>query len=134
MARVSGMDDMFGNVPQAGELSLDEQPVVSKGPPVQTRATIRVKILGLLAELAAATDVMPWIPRELHANRGFWPFYMDWFEPEDKKAYTAEFHAHLTRLGEPLVNGPYNYAWSASESIREMVASGEIPQFDEPRA
>jgi hypothetical protein len=121
------MDDMFGHVPQAGELPIAEaaDPVPRyAGPPVHTRETMRAQVQGLLAELASA-DTMPWTPRNLHGHRGMWPFYVEWFRDGEGERYTAEFHAHLTRMGEPLINGEFNLAWSEYESVREIAAERE---------
>lgn len=127
MARSPAIDDLFGHVPQAGELPIaDEADTAPRraAPTPHTRETMRELVKGLLAELAAA-DTMPWTPRNLHGNRGMWPFYVEWFEDAEAKAFTAEFHAHLTRMGEPLVNGPFNLAWSEYETVREIAAEEE---------
>ncbi len=117
------MDDMFGHVPQAGELPMEETSApVSNGPPVHTPETIRAMVKELLAELAAASESIPWTPRKLHSVRGMWRFYVEWFDDTEAADLTAQFHAHLTRLGEPLVNGPFNFAWSEFETVREIAA------------
>lgn len=113
MARNTGMDDLFGHVPQAGDLALgDQEPVaVSGGPIVHTIDTMRDKVEGLLRELERS-ETCPWNPRDLYGERGMWSFYMEWFrntgEAED---FTRRFHAALNRFGKPLINPPLAEAW-----------------------
>ncbi|MBA4768106.1 MAG: hypothetical protein H2049_10820 [Porphyrobacter sp.] len=114
MARNTGMDDLFGHVPQKGDLALDDASpavAVSSGPPVHTIDTIREMVEGLLQELETS-ETCPWNPRDLYGNRGMWRHWMHWFrntgEAED---FTRRFHAALTRFGKPLVNPPFEEAW-----------------------
>lgn len=113
MARNTGMDDLFGHVPQHGDLPLpDEGPmIVSQGTPPQTVDGMRAKVEGLLRDLEAS-ETCPWNPRDLYGTRGMWRFYMEWFSDKaEAEAFTARFHAALTRLGKPLVNPPLEEAW-----------------------
>lgn len=129
MARNTGMDDLFGHVPQAGDLALDDQEpeAVSSGPIVHTIDTMRDKVENLLRELERS-ETCPWNPRDLFGERGMWPFYMEWFrntgEAED---FTRRFHAALTRFGKPLVNPPLEEAWESGvfEETRAFVEGRE---------
>jgi hypothetical protein len=127
MARVSGMDDMFGHVPQAGELQIEDAPVVTRGPIVHTRETIRALVLGLIDDLRKTSvgDPFPWNPRNLYGNRGMWSVYMEWFDNDTAATYTAQFQAELTRLGKALVNGPFNMAWVDDPTLPEIEAETE---------
>lgn len=129
MARNLGMNDLFGHVPQKGDLTLADAPVpaVSSGPIVHTVDTIREKVEGLLQELESS-ETCPWNPRDLYGERGFWRFYMEWFtEPGEAEAFTQRFHAALTRFGKPLVNPPFEEAWESGvfEKVRATVEGRE---------
>ena len=113
MGRVAGMDDMFGHVPQAGELNIDEPEVRYPPPIVHTRDTMRAKVQGLLATMRECESGPPWSLRDLYGHRGMWPIYIEWFEKEEEDRFRAEFHAELNRLGLPLENPSFDEAWEA---------------------
>lgn len=105
---------MFGHVPQAGELAIDgsapDAPPPFRGPIVHTRDTIRAEAEAQLAE-ARAAPAMPWHPSVLHSRRAAWNRYMEWLRPEEVAELTVQWHAELTRWGEPFVNGPWQEHW-----------------------
>ena len=100
----SGMDDLFGHVPQKGDL-LDApaaaQAPVSKGPPVQTPDTVRVIMLDLLAEARAAT-VIPWNAFDLRYHTAMYPYYAEWLKGGEGDRLMAEFKAEMDRLNAPV--------------------------------
>ncbi len=109
MARASGIDDLFGHVPQAGELTLAAQPdepataptlLIRVPPGGHTRDTIRVDLLGLIAFVRAA-PTLPWDARDLRFYSGVVPYMAEWLKNGEGDALMAEFKAELDRLGAP---------------------------------
>lgn len=93
------MDDMFGHVPQAGELPIDETNApVSSGPIKHTPETIRAIMLEIL-ETARNAQTMPFTPRELQSHTGMYPYMAEWLEEGGEgDRLLAEFRAEIARL------------------------------------
>ena len=109
MARSTGIDDLFGHVPQAGELTLApedqvrvsaQKMLLSSPPQGHTRDTIRVDLLGLIAFLRAA-QTMPWDARDLRFYSGIVPYLAEWLKDGEGDALLAEFKAEMDRLEAP---------------------------------
>lgn len=94
----NGMDDLFGHIPQKGELF--SEPVAVSQPIQHTPETIRAEILELLAEARSAV-VMPWTPRDLRYHTGMFPFMAEWLKGGEGDRLMAEFKAELDRLQAP---------------------------------
>lgn len=129
MVRNTGMDDLFGHVPQRGDLGSKAAAPVAEyvGPTVQTIDSIREKVEGLLQELETS-ETCPWSPRDLYGNRGMWRFWMEWFSKTgEADDFTRRFHAALTRLGKPIANPPFEEAWENGvfEATRATVEGRE---------
>lgn len=94
------MDDMFGHVPQKGELAIGLPDAPARtGPIVNTPDTIRAMFTGYIDELRASTDRVPWTPRLLHSNRGMAKWWAEWLKHGEGDRLLAEFRAELLRLG-----------------------------------
>lgn len=93
------MDDMFGHVPQAGELPIEETSApVSSGPIQHTPETVRVLMLEIL-ETARNAETMPFTPRELQSHTGMYPYMAEWLEEGGEgDRLLAEFRAEIARL------------------------------------
>lgn len=93
------MDDMFGHVPQAGELPIDETNApVSSGPIKHTPETIRAIMLEIL-ETARNAQTMPFTPRELQSHTGMYPYMAEWLEEGGEgDRLLAEFRTEIARL------------------------------------
>lgn len=103
-------DDLFGHVPQQGEL-LDaptggpRKAIYSEiygwiePPPVggHTPDTIRAKMLRLIGEARAATT-MPWNPRMVHSHTVMFPYFAEWLPREEGEQLLLEFAAEMERL------------------------------------
>lgn len=100
MPRAAAIDDLFGHVPQGGELELTDQPQVSRGPIEHTPETIRELALETLAEARAATT-MPWDARTLRANTAMFPYWAEWLKGGEGDRLLAEFKAEMDRLNAP---------------------------------
>lgn len=122
------MDDLFGHVPQKGELAMGPAGAVepferSPGMPdppdpdeprVHTPDTIRMKFLRRLGELKASTDGVPWTPRMLHSHRAMAKYWAEWLKHGEGDRLLAEFRAELVRLGvEPMnpADGSLTYVY-----------------------
>ena len=93
------MDDMFGHVPQAGELPIEETSApVSSGPIQHTPETVRVLMLEIL-ETARNAETMPFTPRELQSHTGMYPYMAEWLEEGGEgDRLLAEVRAEIARL------------------------------------
>lgn len=92
-------DDLFGHVPQPGELLREPMPVT---PPVRhTPETIRAEMHAILAE-ARAADAMPWTPRTLRAHTAMFPYMAEWLKNGEGERLMLAFKAELDRLGAPV--------------------------------
>ncbi len=112
MASAQGIDDLFGYVPQAGELRLPEAPEVQSdvlivgGFPLErvngdeTPETIRTKFTGLLA-FVRTKHAMPWDARDLRFFTGMAPYWAEWLKEGEGEALLAEFKAEMDRLDAP---------------------------------
>lgn len=101
MARVPGIDDLFGHVPQQGELVLPPDQPVSSGPIKHTPETIRALIHEVLGQ-ARAARVMPWDADDLRFNTGMFPYWAEWLKGGEGDALMAEFKAEMDRLEAPV--------------------------------
>lgn len=89
------MDDMFGHVPQSGELFAEPMAIT---PPVQhTPETIRAKMHEILGE-ARAAQVMPWTPRVLRSHTAMFPYMAEWLDEQEGKQLLLDFKAEMDRL------------------------------------
>ena len=112
MARAPGIDDLFGHVPQAGELTLPEAPAQSSdmrivgGFPIpripggETTETIREKLTGLLA-FVRTKPAMPWDAYELRYFTGIACYWAEWLKGGEGDALLAELKSEMDRLGAP---------------------------------
>lgn len=93
------MDDLFGHVPQAGELHIEEASTpVSSGPIQHTPDTVRAIMLEIL-ETARNAEKMPFTPRELQSHTGMFPYMAEWLEEGGEgDRLLAEFRAEIARL------------------------------------
>lgn len=94
------MDDLFGHVPQRGELFRPPAEPVRTRPIAQTPDTIRVRMLAILAE-AQAAEAMPWTPRDLRSHTAMFPIMSGWLPPDEADGLVRAFDAELTRFGVP---------------------------------
>lgn len=113
MARAHGIDDLFGHVPQAGELRLPEashEPqsgvLIVGGFPLErvdggeTPETVRAKFVGLLA-FVRTKQTMPWDARDLRFFTGMIPYWAEWLKNGEGDGLLAEFKTEMDRLGAP---------------------------------
>lgn len=111
MPRTLAIDDLFGHVPQAGELDLPRpaatrSPVIVGGvditspPGGHTRDSIRATLSAIIAHLRAAS-VLPWDARDLRYMTGTAPYMAEWLKNGEGDALLAEMKAELDRLGAP---------------------------------
>ena len=100
MSRATGMDDMFGHVPQNGDLDLPADKPALRVPVKHTADTIRVIALRVLAE-ARAARTMPWDARDLRFNTGMFPYWAEWLKNGEGDGLMAEFKAEMDRLNAP---------------------------------
>ena len=75
----------------------DAPPAVREHKP-HTPDTIRVLMLGLLAEARAASTI-PWPARELQSHRAMFPYMAEWLKGGEGDQLLLEFRAELDRLG-----------------------------------
>ena len=93
------MDDLFGHVPQKGELFAEPQTFTP--PIVHTVDTIRVEMDKLLAE-ARAADPLTWTPREVRRNTAACLRYADWLKDGEGDRYVEAYKVEMDRLGAPI--------------------------------
>jgi hypothetical protein len=113
MARVSGIDDLFGHVPQKGELAiaeaLDEVPVsqqvlnglIPVPPGGHTPDSIREQIK-LVMDEARAAETLPWSPMLVRRFTAMMPYWTEWLKGGEGDRLLAEFKAEVDRLNPPL--------------------------------
>lgn len=92
------MDDLFGHVPQKGELFAEVMPVTA--PIVHTPETIRALCHATIAEARAATT-MPWTPRDLRRKTAGFPFWAEWLKNGEGDQLLRNFKAEMDRLEAP---------------------------------
>lgn len=93
---MSATDDLFGHVPQRGELFGEPMRLT---PPVEhTPETIRARMLEILGEAKAAKE-MPWTPRVVRSHTAMFPYMAEWLEERDGKELLLDFKAEMDRLG-----------------------------------
>ena len=100
MSRAAAIDDLFGHVPQKGELGLPEAAEVSRGPIKHTPDTIRVLMHEILAE-ARAAKTMPWDARDLRGHTAMFPYMAEWLKGGEGDRLLTEFKAEMDRLNAP---------------------------------
>lgn len=93
------MDDMFGHVPQRGELFAE--PTVTNPPVQHTPETIRERMLTILDE-ARAASTMPWTPRLLRSHTAMFPYMAEWLDAQEGEQLLLDFKAEMDRLAAPL--------------------------------
>lgn len=91
-------DDLFGHVPQKGELFTEPMPIAK--PVEHTPESIRALMHEMLAE-ARAAKVLPWTPRQLRANTATFPYMAEWLKGGEGDRLMAELKAEMDRLGAP---------------------------------
>lgn len=95
---MSGIDDLFGHVPQRGELFTEPAEVA---PPVRhTPETIRARMLEILGEARCAA-AMPWTPRELRSHTAMFPYMAEWLDELEGRQLLLDFKAEMDRLEAP---------------------------------
>lgn len=92
-------DDLFGHVPQKGELFTQPTPV--SRPVDHTPETIRALMHEILAE-ARAADRMPWKPRVLRSHTAMFPYMAEWLKGGEGDGLMREFKAEMDRLAAPV--------------------------------
>ena len=93
------MDDLFGHVPQHGELFAEPMAIT---PPVEhTPDTIRAKMLTILGE-ARAAQTMPWTPRVLRSHTAMFPYMAEWLEEGEGRQLLLDFKGEMDRLEAPI--------------------------------
>lgn len=92
------MDDLFGHVPQHGELFAE--PMAITPPLKHTPETIRAKMMEILGE-ARAAETMPWTPRLLRSHTAMFPYMAEWLEEQEGKLLLLDFKAEMDRLHAP---------------------------------
>ncbi|HEX8555916.1 MAG TPA: hypothetical protein VF695_14515 [Sphingomonas sp.] len=92
-------DDLFGHVPQAGELFTEPMPVTR--PVEHTPETIRALMHAILAE-ARAAETLPWTPRKLRSHTAMFPYMAEWLKNGEGDGLLAEFKVEVDRLGAPV--------------------------------
>ena len=92
------MDDLFGHVPQKGDLF--RQPAAISAPIQLTPDIIRARMLAVLAEARAAT-ALPWDARELRANTAMFPYWAEWLDKSEGEQLMLDFKTELDRLAAP---------------------------------
>jgi len=91
------MKDLFGHVPQRGELFAEPQQYT---PPVlHTPETIRAELHQMLAE-ARAADALP-AARDLRYNTCIVVYMAEWLKDGEGDVLLAEYKAEMDRLGAP---------------------------------
>jgi hypothetical protein len=113
MPRAAAIDDMFGHVPQKGELSLAEAgPPLSEGVVIggfllrrsptdhETPETVRANLTRLIAFVREA-ETMPWNARDLRYFTGLVCYMAEWLKGGEGDRLLAEFKAEMDRLGAP---------------------------------
>lgn len=92
-------DDLFGHVPQKGELFSEAMPVSR---PIQhTPDTIRALMLDILAE-ARSADVIPWTARKLRSHTAMFPYMAEWLKGGEGDRLLGEFKLEMDRLRAPV--------------------------------
>ena len=92
-------DDLFGHVPQKGELFTEPMPVTR--PIEHTPDTIRALMHEILAE-ARAADVIPWTPRKLRSHTAMFPYMAEWLKNGEGDRLLGEFKQEMDRLDAPV--------------------------------
>jgi len=92
-------DDLFGHVPQKGELFKEPMPVTR--PIEHTPETIRTLMHEILAE-ARSAEVIPWTPRTLRSNTAMFPYMAEWLKGGEGDQLMLEFKAEMDRLHAPV--------------------------------
>ena len=96
MKRSAAVDDLFGHVPQKGEMDL---PVpVSRGPIVNTPERSRDRLTRLIARLRSC-DTWPFTPYQTRNVRGSAPWIAEWLKDGEGDRLLAELRAELVRFG-----------------------------------
>jgi hypothetical protein len=96
---VSAIDDLFGHVPQHGDLFSEPMEIT---PPVQhTPETIRSLMLEILGEARAAA-AMPWTPRVIRSHTAMFPYMAEWLEEREGRQLLLDFKAEMDRLEAPV--------------------------------
>lgn len=110
MTRATGIDDLFGHVPQKAELPLAEasEPrerplhwlLAPEPPGGYTADTVRGNLHRVLAYVRAA-ETMPWDAEGLRYYSGLVPYMAEWLKGGEGDALMAEFKAEMDRLEAP---------------------------------
>lgn len=114
MARVTGIDDLFGHVPQKGELPIaapafgsaePEERMVGglfRPPPGgHTPDTVREQIDYVL-DATRAAETMPWSPRLVRRYTALFPYWAEWLKGGEGERLLGEFKREMDRLQAPL--------------------------------
>ena len=109
MARATGIDDLFGHVPQADELSLagkepsrtpESDELIQIPPSGNTPDAVRENLHRVLAFVRAA-EAMPWDARDLRYYSGLVPYMAEWLKNGEGDSLMAQFKAEMDRLQAP---------------------------------
>lgn len=112
MARATGIDDLFGHVPQAGELALPHGEAAHEEPEFDCTSHLLVKVphtghskdtihegLNNILTFARKADAMPWDAYYLRYYSGMFVNMAEWLKGGEGDALMAQFKAELDRLG-----------------------------------
>ena len=111
MARAAAIDDLFGHVPQAGELPMPAPDaaiydtsiiggLMAPPPGGHTPDSVRLQAMMVLNEARAATS-MPWDARMIRRYTAGFPYWAEWLKNGEGDRLLAEFKAEMDRLGAP---------------------------------
>lgn len=93
------MDDMFGHVPQKGDLF--REPLKLTPPIEHTPETIRARMHEILGE-ARAAKTMPWTPRVIRSHTAMFPYMAEWLKGGEGEQLLLDFKAEMDRLEAPV--------------------------------
>lgn len=93
------MDDLFGHIPQHGDLF--REPMALTKPVQHTPETIRARMLEILGE-ARAADTMPWTPRVIRSHTAMFPYMAEWLDEREGRQLLLDFKAQMDRLKAPV--------------------------------
>jgi hypothetical protein len=93
------MDDLFGHVPQHGDLF--REPMRLTAPIQHTPETIRARMHEILGE-AQAAETMPWTPRVIRSHTAMFPYMAEWLEEQEGRQLLLDFKAEMDRLHAPV--------------------------------
>ncbi len=113
MGRAAAIGDLFGHVPQAGELPINTHDPVPEPrnavvngllpvpPGGHTPDTVRVQA-AMIMDDARGMQTLQWSPREVRSFTGLFPYLCEWLKGGEGDRLLAEFKAEMDRLEAPV--------------------------------